>query len=438
MKFYDRENELKQLGNIIRQSQNGSRMTVLMGRRRIGKTELALRCGDNTLLYFFVGKKTEALLCQDFVREIQEKLNIPMLGGTGSFAELFRYLLRLSRDKAFTLVIDEFQNFTKVNPSLFSDIQREWDLYKNESRMNLILSGSVFTLMKKIFEDYEEPLFGRANEIIRLEAFPTKVLKEILADFNPGYTTEDLLALYGITGGVPWYVSLLLDRGKVTQDEMLAALTEENSPFINEGKNILIEEFGTDYTTYFSILTCIADGQKTRAEIENEMGNDNIGSYLQKLEKYYNLISPARPIYAKESSKKVRYALNDNFLTFWFRFFYKYQSLVENRAFSALEEIIRRDYNSVSGWILERYFAQKFREQGRYIVGKWWDRKGENEIDLIVVDPIARQAQIFEIKKNAGKYDEKLLCEKVSKMLEQVPELRPMKLRLGSLSLENM
>lgn len=65
------------------------------------------------------------------------------------------------------------------------------------------------------------------------------------------------MALYSITGGVPWYVTLLLDKGRANRDAMLAALTEENSPFINEGKNILIEEFGTDYVTYFSILTCI-------------------------------------------------------------------------------------------------------------------------------------------------------------------------------------
>ena len=37
-------------------------------------------------------------------------------------------------------------------------------------------------------------------------------------------------------------------------------------------------EFGTDYVTYFSILTCIASGMKTRSEIENELGKNNIGS----------------------------------------------------------------------------------------------------------------------------------------------------------------
>ena len=438
MRFYDREKEQQVLGEVLHRSKTEAKMTVLMGRRRIGKTELSLRCGDETVLYFFVGKKAETLLCQDYVREIREKLNAPILGTPNTFSEVFRFVLQLSENRPFTLVIDEFQNFLKINPAIFSDIQRDWDLHKRSSRLNLIISGSVFTLMTKIFEDKEEPLFGRADEKMTLEPFTTDVLKQILKDFNPDYTPEDLLALYSITGGVPWYVTLLLDKGRANRDAMLAALTEENSPFINEGKNILIEEFGIDYVTYFSILTCIASGMKTRSEIENELGNNNIGPYLVKLEDYYKVITKSLPIFAKENSKKVRYQLNDCFLIFWFRFFYKYQALVENKALKSLGEIIERDYSSVSGLMMERYFMKKFQEEGRYIIGKWWDRKGENEIDLIVVDLIGKEAWIYELKKQGYRYKENEFREKVDKVLEQTPELRKMTIHVGSLSLEDM
>ena len=438
MKFYDRESEQQLLSAVLRQSKQEARMTVLMGRRRIGKTELSLRCGDDTVLYFFVGKKAEALLCQDFVQEITSKLGVPVLGQANSFSEVFRFVLKLSETRAFTLIIDEFQNFQKVNPTVFSNMQRDWDLNKSKSHLNLIISGSVFTLMKKIFEDYEEPLFGRANEKITLEPFRTDVLKEILHDFNPDYTPEDLLALFSITGGVAWYVTLLLDRGKTSWRKMLGALTEENSPFINEGKNILIEEFGTDYVIYFSILTCIASGMKTSAEIKNELGIDNISSYLSRLEDYYGLITKYQPIFAKESSKKVRYQLDDCFLIFWFRFFFKYQALVENKALKALDTIIRRDYSGVSGLMMERYFARKFQEQGKYIIGKWWDRKGFNEIDLVVVDPIGKEAWAYELKKDESRYDEESFKKKVDIMVQQTPELHKMKIHIGSLSKSDM
>ena len=438
MKFYDRETEQQLLDEILRQSKREARMTVLMGRRRIGKTELSLRCGDDIILYFFVGKKAETLLCRDFVQEITDKLGVPVLGQASSFSDVFRFVLQLSETKAFTLIIDEFQNFQKVNPAVFSDMQRDWDLMKRKSHLNLIVSGSVFTLMKKIFEDYEEPLFGRANEKITLQHFKTDVLKEILHDNNPDYTPEDLLALFSITGGVPWYVALLLDRGKTSWEKMLGALTEENSPFIDEGKNILIEEFGTDYVVYFSILTCIASGMKTSAEIKDELGIDNINSYLSRLEDYYGLITKYQPIFSKQNGKKVRYQLDDCFLIFWFRFFFKYQALVENKALKALNTIIRRDYNSVSGLMLEQYFAHKFQEQGKYIVGHWWDRKGWNEIDLVVVDPVGKEAWAYELKKDGNRYNEEAFKAKVDIMVQQIPELHKMKIHVGLLSLRDM
>ena len=95
MKFYDRESEQQLLREVLGQSKREARMTVIMGRRRIGKTELSQRCGDETILYFFVGKKAETLLCRDFVAEITNKLGVPVLGQTSSFAEVFRFVLHL-------------------------------------------------------------------------------------------------------------------------------------------------------------------------------------------------------------------------------------------------------------------------------------------------------------------------------------------------------
>ena len=100
--------------------------------------------------------------------------------------------------------------------------------------------------------------------------------------------------------------------------------------------------------------------------------------------------------------------------------------------------IIKRDYSGVSGLMMERYFTKKFQEEGRYIVGKWWDRKGDNEIDLIVVDIIEKEAWIYELKKQGYRYKEDAFREKVDKVLEQTPELRKMTIHVGALSLEDM
>ncbi len=378
------------------------------------------------------------MLCQDFKEEAERKLDMP-LGNYSSFAELFHQLLFISQSHPFTLVIDEFQDWLRINPSIFSEMQREWDLAKSKSKMNLIISGSIYSLMHRIFEDSKEPLFSRANRIINLRAFDTDVLKEILHDFNPNYTASDLLTLYTLSNGVAWYVNLFMSNGKTTSQKMLNMQTEENSPFINEGKNILIEEFGTDYANYFSILSCIACGEVTRAQIEALTGIKEVGGYLERLKSHYNLIERHVPIFSKPKSKSVRYILSDNFLIFWFRFFYKYQNFIESGALNQLHSIIMRDISTVEGFMLERYFRQKLSESQQYTqIGQFWDRKGGNEIDIVAINEIDGIIDIYEVEKDKFRYDESLLKQKVDYMLQVYPELKKLEIRLGCLSLEDM
>ena len=115
--------------------------------------------------------------------------------------------------------------------------------------------------MMKIFENNKEPLFGRLTSKIALKPFTISVIKDILKDYNPAYSAEDLLFLYTLTGGVSHYVALLMNAKAVTFKKMLDFATRPDSPFLNEGKELLVSEFGRDYSTYFSILQLIAAGK---------------------------------------------------------------------------------------------------------------------------------------------------------------------------------
>jgi len=67
LKFYNREKELKKLKNIEELSKERAKMTIIVGRRRIGKTTL-IKEAYSKKLYFFVSKKNEALLCEEFIK----------------------------------------------------------------------------------------------------------------------------------------------------------------------------------------------------------------------------------------------------------------------------------------------------------------------------------------------------------------------------------
>ena len=439
MKFYNREKEIKKLLEIKEQSKKNAQFSMITGRRRIGKTQLLLKSYENTkFLYFFVAKKSEVILCQDFLQELKEKLNLPILGEVNSFSVLFEYIVQLSYEQNITLIIDEFQEFFTVNPSVYSDMQRIWDLHKDKAKLNLIVSGSVISLMYKIFENYKEPLFGRANHFIKIQAFKTNTLKEILSDYSPSYTPDDLLALYSFTGGVAKYVQLFMDNGWTSKEKMIEGMIDENSIFISEGKNLLIDEFGKEYGTYFSILTAISEGKNTRAEIENLLKKE-IGGYLTKMERDFNLIKKQQPIFTKSSTKNVKYQIEDNFIMFWFRFIYKYSSMIEIGAYEQLRKIIKRDFSSFSGHMLEKYFRENAQISQAYTsIGNYWDRKGETEIDFIAVNEIEKSIDFAEIKRQKNSISIEKLRQKAAEFLIQNPQFNSYKKDFYAWSLEDM
>jgi uncharacterized protein len=439
MEFFNRESEIEKLASIKKASENIAQMTVVTGRRRIGKTQLLLAATKNdTTLYFFVAKKSEQFLCQDFVEEVKTKLSVNIFGEINSFTKLFEYLIDLSKQTNFTLIIDEFQEFYNINSSVYSDMQRIWDLNKNTSKMNLLLSGSVYSLMHKIFENYKEPLFGRANNHLKIKPFKTNVLKDILGKYSAKYKNEDLLALYLFTGGVAKYVQLFMDNGAYTKDKMIDYLIQEDSILIGEGKNILIEEFGKEYAIYFSILTCIAKGDNSRAKIEAAV-NKEVGGYLTRMERDFGIISKAIPMFSKSETKNVRYIIGDNFLNFWFRFIYKYSHMIEIGAFTELKAIINRDYDTYSGIILERYFKAQRMEMGGYTqIGSYWDRKGTVEIDFIGINEITKTAEFVEIKKNKNKISTEKLIGQSTKIVADLGVLSNFNLIFNEWSLEDM
>lgn len=288
--------------------------------------------------------------------------------------------------------------------------------------------------MMKIFENRKEPLFGRLTSKITLQSFTVSVIKEILNNYNPKYTPEDLLCLYMLTGGVPKYIDLLMEAGATKKSKMLDMVTSPDSPFIGEGKDLLVSEFGKKYGTYFSILQLIASGKNTQSEIDSVIGK-NTGAYLANLEREYSLITKNKPIFSKPESRKNRWSLNDNYLRFWFRFIFPNQSLIEMGKYDLLREVIDRGYEQYSGLVLEKYFRTKIAEEERITgIGSYWDNKGENEIDVIAVNDLNKTAIVAEVKRNSKKIDMNILQSKV----HSVKELIKYKVELQGLSLENM
>ena len=425
MKFYNREHEIAKLREVRELSYNDhSRLTVVTGRRRIGKTSLISKAfDDEAFIYLFVGRKNEASLCANYCKEISSKLNI-FVPTITSFQELFVFLMQQGETMKFTLVIDEFQEFFNINQSVYSDIQNYWDQYRLKTHVNFVVCGSVYSLMTKIFKHYHEPLFGRADVMLKLNPFSIEVLKQIMADNSSSYTNDDLLALYMVTGGVPKYVELLVDANALTVQKTIHMVCEADSPFKDEGKNLLVDEFGKQYGTYFTILDAISNGINTQSEIAASLGEKSIGGQLKKLDETYEIIKKRRPILAKKGSQTVRYEISDLFLLFWFRYFEGNRNLIEMNQYEVLEKIILTDYTTYSGKVLEQYFKQMFIERHEYRdMGSYWEaKKGKEqyEIDIVALRLTKDEAVAVEVKRQRKEFKPELFAKKVQHLKDKV------------------
>ena len=429
MKFYDRLNELKILNRHYELTDKGAILDVLIGRRRVGKTELANKfCEDKKHLYFFVGRKPLNSLLEEWSRIL--KMLFPDKGTFLSLDDFLQSIFELARREKMVIVFDEFQNFKYIYPAAFSTYQKLFDKYKSKSKMLLMLIGSVTTLMEKIFSDAKEPLFGRATRKLYVRPFSFLTVKNVLRGM--GFRDlSDTFGIFCIFGGVPKYYSLIKEEG--LQGKGLKSITREliigaDAVLKTEGEYLLKEEFGKDYGRYFEIISLIARGKTRLSEIASaiRLPATSINAYLSKMEKRYGLIERRIPIFAKPLTKSGRYYVKDIFLAFWFRYVYNNLSLVESGSDEVLWRIISRDFLACQGNIFEQTIrnlllsslCRKFPFAIKSI-GRWWDRRGQNEIDVVAVSEDEKEIFFGECKLNHRRVTQPLVEQLLAKSRQQ-------------------
>ncbi|ALM74590.1 ATP-binding protein [Thermococcus barophilus] len=401
--FYNRKAELEKLEKIY--AHPDSTFVVIYGRRRVGKTALVREFLKNKLgLYFFVGEKDEAMLIEEYLKEIGNVLgeHLPsyFTPRFSSLEELFEFLLDFSKEQKLIVVFDEFQNFRSVKSSFFSSLQKLWDM-KNEANLILIAVGSHVGMMKRIFMDNKEPLFGRVDEWIKLRPFDfwtTYDFVNTFANVPPNHFVE----LYSALGGMPRYLLYLKRYYTGNVAETLNNLFfDEFAPLREEGLNTLKLEFGRFYRSYFSILEAVSLGYATPKEISDKTGLKllTVGKYLSELTNHYEYLRREVPVTEDpRKTRKVSYRVADEFFNFWFRFVYHNYTYLEEGNLDLVLDDLERNFPAFVGKTYERITLEfvKWINLGfkPLRIGSWW-HKGE-EIDVVAYN--RENIALFEVK----------------------------------------
>ncbi len=427
--FYDRRRELEKLNEVY--SFPGPSFLVIYGRRRVGKTALVREfLKDKLGLYFFVGEKDEALLLEEYSREVEEKLStyLPsyLKPKFSSLEELVEFLLDFSRERKLLVVFDEFQNFRTVKPSFLSSLQRLWDEKKETSNLMLIAVGSYVGMIKRIFMDRKEPLFGRVDEWVKLRPFDFWASFDFVRS-QVSVPPRDFVELYSALGGMPRYL-LYVPRYYLgdSLEALKALFFDEFAPLREEGLNVLKLEFGRFYRAHFSILEAVSLGYVTPKEISDKTGMKllTVGKYLSELTNHFEYLKREVPVTENPlKTRKVIYRISDEFFNFWFRFVYHNYTALEEDPGKVFERF-KAEFPAFVGKTYERIAVEFVRrldlgfEPER--VGRWWHR-GE-EIDVVAYD--RKNVLLFEVKwKDLSLRD----ARKVLKSLERKAELLPLK-----------
>lgn len=378
MKFYDRDEELNALDQAV--SSNTSALIVVSGRRRVGKTRLINEFLKNRKsLQIMIVPKEDSQVASDFEELFTRKGFKPSFPGVRNALE---YFFTVAEDRI--LFIDEFASILEVNKSIPFELQRLWDENRERNKV-LILSGSYSSMMDKLFTRRKAPLFNRANLKILLEPMEPPYVWRMLDEIGIVDPVEKI-SRFCIFGGIPYYYELM-ERFKSA--DPVSELFFGIGQLSEEGQDILRQEFGAGYRKYFAILEAIGSGICSTGAISAKLGmrQTTISKYIQALQADFKLIERQIPFGDNPRwSKKGKYIVKDNLLSFWFSLVYGKRLPPRD---SELNEFVSRRFELLS----EDFLINWLSAHGEQVIrsGRWWGtvevEKGKfdkREIDLIV------------------------------------------------------
>lgn len=418
--FIGRERELTSLKEFY--DRDGIGMTVIYGRRRIGKSTLIAEfVRDKKNIFYTATKVGKARNLALFSRQVTD-LFMPGVENISfhTTEAVFDFIDKNIGNDKVVLVIDELPYWAERDEALLSIMQKYIDTVWNDKNLKIILCGSALSFMEKKVLSEKSPLFGRRDSQIRLEAFDYLDA----AKFVPDYSCEDKAVCYGITGGVARYLSMI-DPSKSIDENIVRLFFRTDGYLYDETRNLLTQEF-TDIAIVNNIIEQIASGENTLNTIAGKIGEKE-PTVLYSLDKLINvgLVEKKKCITDEKNKKKTQYVLKYYMFKFWYEFIPKATSVIEmGQGELYYQKAVKPVLHSFMGAVFEdmcKYYTLKQGITGEYgcfltSVGSWWGTENitdENgniraqsaDIDVVAISEIDKKAVIGECKFKNEKID---------------------------------
>ncbi|MBE5907036.1 MAG: ATP-binding protein [Lachnospiraceae bacterium] len=448
--FIGRERELKALTDVY--EKNGFGMTILYGRRRVGKSTLIREFVKDKKAIFYTATKvgTERNL-ELFAKQVLEVLEPAYSEATFSSLESVFDIItnKVQGDEKTILVIDELPYWAEKDEALLSVLQKYIDVRWQDANLMVILCGSALSFMEKRVLSEKSPIFGRRDSQIRLEAFNYRDS----ALFVQNYSAEEKAICYGVTGGVAKYLALF-DAEKSLDENIVRLFFNPDGYLFDETKNLLVQEF-TDVTLVNNIIEQVASGENTLNTIASKV-HEKDTTVLYSLGKLMDvgLIEKKKCITEEKNKKKTQYVLKDHMFKFWYRFISKAISVIEmGQGQMYYEKVVKPGIHAFMCSVFEemcRYYTLEQGIMGTYgsfitQTGTWWGveqlvaEDGKKfiqtaDIDVVGISSVDGTAVVGECKFKNEKIDKSIYETLVRRAQLLTGNVRIIKYLLFSLS----
>ena len=316
--FRGRVAELNALDKKYRK--DGFAMTVLYGRRRVGKTMLInkfMQEHDCRNISFTAVEREESELLSMMTESVLFALAPDMVGNISfnSFENLFYYIGKQAEKERIIFFIDEYPYLAKQCPYIQSVLQKVIDTRWKKGNLFFILCGSLVSFMKDEVLSESAPLHGRSSLELKLGPFNYYET----AEFLNGYNYEEKAICYGLSNGVAKYVEQF-DPSLPLEENIIDQFYSIGGYFTEEQVKTIVTSDKQSPALYNSIVSAVATGHTKNGEIASYIGSDDVTYPLKVLVK--------AEVLEKRMSKKPYYVLNDSMLAFWFRYVSRATSLI--------------------------------------------------------------------------------------------------------------
>lgn len=289
--MFDRVDEWAALTRFTGNTQPGATIGVVSGRRRQGKTFLlSALCQATGGFYFAAQETTEAESLRYLGAELGRHTDAPGPIRLADWAEAVDVLLRLGRERAVPVVLDEFPHLVKASPALPSVIQAAYGPLRpqrRESRTRLLLCGSALSFMGGLLSG-NAPLRGRAGLELVVPTLDYRLAAEFWGITDPALA----LKVHAVVGGTPAYrTEFTANDAPSGPDDfdpwVLRTVLNPAGALFREARYLLAEEPDIrDTGLYHAVLAAVADGNTTRGGIAGYLGrkHSDLAHHLNVLE----------------------------------------------------------------------------------------------------------------------------------------------------------